>query len=73
MVSNRVVDAHRAIVQLHRIARNATTILANVDANRVSPVEHAIDVYQAIGITHPKDAYVSYDWLIESLFFPRLK
>lgn len=59
---NRDVGVRRAIVLSHQIQRNVMTIPANVDANRVSPVEHAIGVYQAIGITHPKDAYVSYDW-----------
>lgn len=59
MVSNRAKDVNRAIVLSHRIVRNVTTIRANVAANQVSPDEHAIDACQAIGTTHPKDAYVS--------------
>lgn len=59
MVLNRAVDVHRAIVLLLQIQRNATIIPANVDANRVSLDEHVIVAYQAIGITHRKDAYVN--------------
>lgn len=58
MVLNRGMDAHRAIVLWLQIRHNAMTIPVNVDANRVSLDEHVIDVYQAIGITHRKDAYV---------------
>lgn len=59
MVLNRAADVHRAIVLLLQIRHNAMIIPANADANRVSLDEHVIDVYQATGITHRKDAYVS--------------
>lgn len=50
------------IVPSPQTALNVMTKAVNVDANQVLLDVSAIDAYQAIGITHQKDVYVSYMW-----------